>query len=860
MRTNPLATVCIFFCLGIWAAKYVLVYKVCSIYHCENCTRIISEGNFLDIPLFFIYVSCVLFLLGALFSLKKQSLFFLSLSLAIFLTGFLHLTNSQTYPANHISKFISDKPQKVYVLGKVVTNPEVSQTFYHSKKTTFTFRTDDLRIGKSWQTVEGLVKVTLYGERKDREGKIRVAYGDELVLQGSLVRPPGLRNPGGFNYREYLANHNIFGLLKVKEKDALKVMSPGPSLRANAVSEAISKEEIASSPSVPRNDGILKAIFAFKQKLHQIIYHHLEPQQAALLSAILLGERSRLSQDVKDIFINTGTIHIFAISGLHVGLIALILIALFRFMRLPRRLTFIFTIFLLISYAALSGARPSVVRATIMAVTVLLGLLINREVRIYNSLGLAALIILLFHPHYLFDSGFQLSFLSVISIVYFTPKIEKTFPARLVSQQAGGSTHNRFFFYLIRAFSVSLAAWIGIAPLTAYYFNIVTPVAVLANLVVIPLLFLVVSVGICFLIFAYLWVPLGAIFAQTCSLSLFGLTKLASLISQIPLGLFHSPRPGIFFLCSYYALVLLIFNYKKLKLSSGKAMVILLLAANFLVWKPLFETYSDKLTVTFLDVGLGDAIFVEFPGGGTMLIDGGSGHEFDAGRWVILPFLWNRGIRKIDAVVLTHSDNDHVGGLASVLKDIKVNYVFDNGLPKDSISYKNYRVQVAKNVSHYQVLKRGEKILGIPRVNLFVVHPPSPLLSGTSADANNNSVVLRLVYKDVSFLFCADIQKDAMEQLLPLSPMLKSTIIKVPHHGSDEGKTEGYLFQAISPKFAVISVDRNNRFGFSAPEVVERLKKLGTEVYKTSDSGAVIISTDGKGVWIETMVDAEAGI
>ncbi len=816
MKNNPLAIVCVFFCLGIWTAKFV------------------------HIPLFFLYVSCVLFLLTALTSFKKQFLFSLSLGIAIFLAGFLHLTNAQTYPPNHISNFVSGNPQKVYVRGKVVTNPEVSRAFYHSKKTTFTFSACDLKSEKDWQAVEGLIKATLYGERG-------VGYGDELLLQGTLARPPGLRNPGGFNYRAYLANHNVFGTLKVKEKDAFLPLrgglSPVIARRSDATFIPTKQSQRLRLRSNARNDGFLRAIFKFKQKLHRIIHTHLELEQAALLSAILLGERSNLSREARDLFTNTGTIHILAISGLHIGLIAFILVALFRFLRFPRRLTFIFSIFLLISYAALSGARPSVVRAAIMAVTILFGFLINREIKIYNSLGFAALLILIFHPHNLFDAGFQLSFLSVISIVYFAPKIEKLFPAR-----------RGVFFYLIRAFSVSLSAWIGIAPLVAFYFNIVTPVAVLANLVVIPCLFLIVSAGISFLIFACLWAPLGAIFAETCWLSLLGLTALTSFIAKIPWGFFHCSRPGIIFFCAYYALLLLSFNYKKLNISPAKAGIALLLAANFLVWKPLFKTPSGELKVTFLDVGLGDAIFIEFPySGGTLLIDGGDAGEVDAGRWAILPFLWNKGIDKIDAVLLTHPDNDHVGGLAGVLKNVKVNYVFDNGMPKESTAYNNYKTQIEEKASHYRAIKQGEKILGFPQVELFVIYPQRTFLVGTGADANNNSVVLKLAYKDVSFIFCADIQNEAIKKLLPYSSMLESTVIKIPHHGSDEGEAEDYLFQAVSAQLAVISVDRNNRFGFPAPEVMERLRKTGAKVYTTGDNGAVIISTDGKDIRVKTM-------
>ena len=281
MKNNPLAIVCIFFCLGIWIAKLVLVYEVCSIYHCENCTRIISEGNFLDIPLFFVYTSCVLFLVTALMSLQRQFLFFLSLGLAVFLAGFIHLQNVQTYPANHIANFVSGSPQEAYLGGKVVTSPEVSQTFYHSKKSAFIFQVYDLKVEETWHALQGLIKVSLYGRREPH-------YGDELLLGGLLDAPPGLRNPGGFDYRAYLANQNIFATLIVKEKDAFKLLS------------------------ADKRFSFTRSVFKLKQRLSRIIFENLNPPQAALLSAILLGERSRLGQDVKDLFINTGTIHILA--------------------------------------------------------------------------------------------------------------------------------------------------------------------------------------------------------------------------------------------------------------------------------------------------------------------------------------------------------------------------------------------------------------------------------------------------------------------------------------------------------------------------------------------------------------------
>lgn len=798
MKESPLAIVSIFFCTGIWIAKFV------------------------HIPLFLIWTFIFLFLLLAFICLKRSLLFSLFLGLSIFFAGLLHFENAQIQPFNHISRFISDNPLKVYIRGNVATYPEVTLTFYHNKKTTFIFKVEDLRIEGKWHKVQGLIKAIVYGDRE-------IQYGSELLVEGSLMKPGGLRNPGGFNYSRYLANYNIFGILKVKKEDIFKSIS---SNKTSFFIRHIFKFSI-------------RHIFKFRQKLRYIIFKNLKFEQGTLLSAILLGERSGLPRNIKDSFINTGTVHILAISGLHVGLIAFVLIYLFKTLRLGRKLTFTFTIFLLIGYAFLSGGRPSVVRATIMATVVLFGLLINREIRIYNLLGLAALSILIYNPNYLFDSGFQLSFSSVISIIYFAPKIEKFF-----------SRLNHYPVCLIRAFSVSLAAWLGIAPLVAFYFNIITPVAILANLVVIPCLFLTVSAGLCFLVFAYLWMPLGAIFAATTQLSLIVLSRLTEFISRIPFAFFYVCRPDIFFFCSYYLLLLLIFNYKRLNISSGRLCIILLSVANLLTWKPLFKTPSDnRLTVTFFDVGHGSAIFVEFPYQGAMLIDGGPGGENDAGRLVILPFLWNKGIELIDAIILTHPDNDHAGGLISVLKNIKVNWVFDSGMAGKSETYYNYKKMVDDRISNYYSIKRGEQILGFPQVKLFVLHPPEPFLTGTESDINNNSLVLKLVYKDVSFIFCADIQKQAIEQLLSYGSMLKSSVIEVPHHGSDEEEAGDWFLRAVSPQLAVISAGRSGRLGFPSPKVVNRLKQLGAKIYKTGDCGAVIISTDGRNIWVETMIE-----
>lgn len=801
MKNSPLAIVAILFCLGICVTKYV------------------------HIPLFWIYASCFLFLLAALVSLKKQFLFSVSLCLAVFLAGFLHFQNAQIYPANHISNFVTDEAQKVYVRGKAASNPEVSSTSYHSEKTTFTFQTGDLRIAEKWQSVTGLIKVAVYrkrgvtGQKKIAAGAVQ--YGDELLLQGTLTRPPGSRNPGGFDYQAYLANYDVRGVLQVKERAICRIISSRSSL--------------------------VKQIFRLKQRLLDKIYTYLGRQEAGFLAALLLGERSELSAEDKAMFINTGTIHILAISGLHIGLIGALALLFFRFLRIERRTVYVLTVIFLIGYTFLCGARPSVVRAAIMAGVVFLGLLINREYNIYNSLGIAALIILLSNPRYLFDAGFCLSFLSVLSIVALSPKIEGRILFRELPSRYPVLIR-KAVVYVTRAFSVSLSAWIGILPAAAYYSNTVSPIAVLANLLVVPYSFLMVISGMFFLLFS--WInPLGAVLGRVNEYVAQGLIRLTAFFAQAPWGIFYCPRPSGLFCCAYFTLLLLCFNYRKLKMSPGRIGIILLLALNVFVWRPVFAIPPQTLTVTFLDVGLGDAVFIRFPGNRTMLIDTGSAGAKNAAYNVILPFLWAQGQTRLNALLITHPDDDHIGGAADILKHIAVDYVFDNGDKKDSRGFTEYIREVSSKKIRRQKIKRGDKIAGFPAVELSVLHPPGVFLRDTGSDANNNSIVLKLRYKNVSFLFCGDIKKEGMRRLVLSGGELKADVIKVAHHGSDEGDVQHDLFGLAAAPIAVISAGENSRFKFPAPATIARLKRLNTKIYTTKNCGAVIVSTDGKDIW-----------
>jgi len=785
LKNNPLALICIVFSIGIWLGSLSLI------------------------PIFLSCAIALCLLIAALLLLKNKQLSSILLCLAAAFLGSIHCQNNLTLSSNHIINQVSNVSQEVFLRGKVVSQPQKASSFYGKEKVKFVLKALDLRIAREWHNVQGELEVIAIG-------KEAIKLGDELLLGGILRSPPSLRNPGGFDYKKYLSQKNIYASLMVGEKDLFRVLS--------------SKKSFVS--------GTLKVL---KGRLQEKIKDNFNETDAGLISALLLGVRSEVSHKLKNLFTKTGTFHILAISGLHIGIIAVIVAAALKFVGVHKNLSLCITILVLVAYALLSGARASVVRATIMAVVVLLGLLLRRQIHIYNSLGLAGLILLLYRPLYLFDAGFQLSFSAVISIVYIVPKLIKQFQVTNIKLR-----------YCINALFVSFAAWIGTAALIAYYFNIVTPISVIANFFVIPLLFLLLLLSMGFIASSFIWMPFAIATSNIVEFVLVIMYALVGFFSRIPLGNFYYSSPSPIAIVVFYCVIILVSNYSLFRLNFRRAIIFVLIVMNLTIWRPLLTQKPELFRATFLDVGHGDAIFLEFPNGGTMLIDSGEGGDFDAGRNVILPFLRSKGINQISAAMLTHPDADHIGGISTVLDNVKIGYVFDNGMRSDSLSYKRYEDWVDGHKMSYRKVKRGDVISGFEGVDVLILHPYRKLLESTGADPNNNSIVLKIVYKNVSFLFCADIQQDAISRLIGDKRIQGSMILKVPHHGTEEINSNDFI-KFVSPQIAVISAPESNRFNCYRENVIKSLRQVGSEVYVTGLNGAVIICTDGENVDVQTI-------
>lgn len=715
-------------------------------------------------------------------------------------------------PKDHIANFTPTFKARCAIEGTVRNAPRYSTTFYKENKMEFSLNSEAIRIGNYSQKSRGIVKVSIYGHND------RFDIGDKIRLEGEIQKPSGPRNPGGFDYKAHLANQRIYSIFTSKKRSKLEILSKG---------SPYSISNLASD---------------LRRRLSSLIDSYTAYPENEVLKAMLLGEREGIPERLNDSFKKTGTVHILSISGLHVGFVILFFLFVFRLSRIPKKAGYIFVIAFLAFYSILTGANPPVVRAAIMACVYLIGLLLNREHDLLNTLAFAALIILIFIPNDLFDVGFQLSFISVFSILYFTPKIEAIIPDRLMQRKPilRATALDKVSYYTMKSLSVSAAAVLGTAPFIIYYFNIFSPSALIANLFAVPLSALVVFEGLCLAIFGWAFGFVGKILGQLAWVSIWLMNWLNGLIANIPFAFFRIRSLSVFEILLIYGAIFLIFCYKKLRFSKIKVTVLLLVVCGLFAWKEIAKPIQRNLKITFFDVGHGDSALIESPKGGLILIDGGKFGDSDDGRWTIAPYLWKKGITKINYVIVTHPDSDHIGGMPFLLENFRVRKVFDNGLAARSQIYYDYKNVIRKRKVPTQVVKRGD-VVEIGDVMFEVLNPPQEPFHGTKSDDNNNSLVLKIAYKGNSILLCGDIERDAITRLLAQEgDRLRADILKLPHHGGGKQKYIDALIEAANPRTVVISEKDIPRL----QRQVSYLKAKGIDLRTTAEEGAVVISLD----------------
>ncbi len=740
----------------------------------------------------------------------RQSHYFYFLSACCLLNlGLLqHELAGGFFSTHHITNF-TDQKEAVTLVGTVTAYPEV-----RSRKTHLLVEMDSLLISERALHVEGKVLLII------PKGPPFFNYGDRLRFAGRLKKPARSRNPGEFDYREYLAAQDIFATMSVTKFQQIVKISTGNG-----------------------NWFFRSAVVPTKVYLDEFITNNLPQDEAALLRGLLIGERGEISKEIRDNFSKLGVIHILAVSGLHVGFIVVAFMTLAGVLRCPYRTRVVLTILLLIFYAYLTNLKPSVLRAATMVSFLLLGTVVERKTVFYNSVTLAAFLILLFRPLDLFQAGFQLSFAAVLAIVYLYPRLRLLFPIKNIYAAMPAWP---LLQYPLDLFVVSLAAFIGTLPLTALYFYRLPNLSLLANIFVVPLSFVGLGCSMAGAFVNLVSSGLAEIYMATSWLTLHAIIKLVEFGSSIPYAYFAVYWFDPIVSCLYCALLLLLFEWRNIGVRRGCIFSILLLG-NVWLWRGNLN-YHQKMQVTFVDIGQGDSVLLHFPDGRKALIDGGKRSlYFDAGSSIVAPYLRRHGVQKIDVLILSHADSDHLGGFPYLLRHFEIGEVWDNGQKKETKLFKEYHHLIDSLNIRHRFLKTGDVIRDFEPAVLYILHPTDNFIADAGHSANDASLSLKLSYGQTDFLFLGDIEKNGEALVSRFGPLLKSEVLKVSHHGSRTSSTSRFLKYA-SPELAVISVGERNNFGHPTPEVLQRLSGMGTNIIRTDQEGAIILRTDGQSV------------
>ncbi len=731
-----------------------------------------------------------------------------------------------------VSGLISFSGSPLYVEGTVADEP-----LFHEDYSAYRLNVDLVETGQGRFSVSGTLLVKLYGADNDS-----YRFGERLGLRGEIVEPRGQRNPGGFDYRYYLRSQGI---------DAL--IYPLPAQVSSIGAGSVSK---ITASAISLRSALIKAIEA-----------NLPSPSAELLAAILFGQRERLPEEIELNFRQAGVGHLMAVSGLHVGLVAALILGLGRLCNLRGSVFLVTAIIAVFAYAYLTGMRPSALRAAVMVSLVLAALILDRERDLPIAVSFAALLTLFLNPLLLFTVGFQLSYVATLSIFYASSPLEQSLKA------------SRCPTFLRTLLAVTLAAQLGVLPLSVYYFQHLPLGGIFFNLLLLPLMALLVGLGLTGAMLGLVFTLPGAIVLWAAR-PLLEIMLYVTALSNLP-GLSRPVYPpGLLFIYLYYGLMVLFltlyYRWKdyvekveglrkkfflhastvKKRLSLWLLGGLVLGSAVVILWVGIIFPTDNDLTVTFLDVGQGAAALIETPCNVVIMVDAGGepafrGNPGRVGETVLLPYFRHRGIRNIDLAIITHPHEDHFGGFIPLLDAL----VLDAILISPAEGNSDYYLDLLNRAEERQIKVReaaaGQRWQCGDQVVLEIIAPPEKLFSGTGSDLNNNSIVFILHYGLVRLLFTGDIEDVAVNDLLRRDLDLKADLLLIPHHGGYLAAMPDFL-EAVDPSLAVIQVGKNS-FGHPHPFVVDAIEMAGIELYRNDQHGAVIFRTDGREMSVLTV-------
>ena len=747
---------------------------------------------------------------------------------------------------NNYNGISSKIPEEVTIKALITSNANEKEYKY-----TYTVTVSEINGKKLEKSIQLMLNI-----KKNKIKKDAPKFGNIVEITGTYEEPSTARNYKGFDYRQYLKSRNIYGTIDCEKYEII----------------ATNKINVASN-----------IVNYVQNNIKENMFNILDEEQSALCVGILIGDREKISDITEDNFKKSNLTHMLAVSGSHITYIIVALTTILS--KTNRKFSLIITILFLLFFTVLTGFTASVLRASIMGIITLLASILHRKSDTINNLGISSIIILIYNPYLLVDAGFLLSYAGTIGIILFSKKISngisiivnKINPNLLNIEQ---NNNSKIFFvksiiekiilYVISSLSLTLSANIVIIPIMAYMFSTISFTFWISNILAGPVMEVVTIFGFIVYFISIIFPILAQFLGIALNLLLTVLLKIAEISSKIPGASIYIKTPSIYMCVIYYLIIYILFNMQAIKQIIRKKAIFRLYAIkakkqrkNILVIAILFTILvnsiiyvTDKnIKIYFVDVGQGDCTLIQTSGRKNVLIDGGGSEfgSFDVGKSTLLPYLLDRGITKIDYMMISHFDSDHIGGLFYIMENLRVDNIIISKQGESSENLKKFieilqsNIRGSKNKTNIILVKKGDNIK-IDNSSYFeILFPEEELINDNIL--NNNSIVAKFVSNNFKMLFTGDIEEIAENRLCELyksTNKLQADIIKVAHHGSKTSSTLNFL-ELVKPKIALIGVGENNNFGHPNDAVLKRIKDLGAHIYRTDQMGEISIVIGNRG-------------
>lgn len=624
--------------------------------------------------------------------------------------------------------------------------------------------------------------------------KANIEVGDMLLINGTYLEPDVARNERGFNYKEYLKTLEIYGTVEINHYKVIK-------------------------------KGRINKLILYTARLKEILKSNIskvikKAENKNLLIAMILGDTEDLSEELKTDFLKSNLYHILSVSGGQVSNIIIGITILFRLLKIHKKIMDVLCIVILIEFMFLTGLTPSIIRACIMCIISLISGLIIRRYDIANSLGISLLIILINNPFAINSLSVLLSYFGFLGII-----VLGSFTIKEVNKVI----KNNILRYILNIVISSVAAQIFIFPIILYIFGTISLTFIFSNLLIIPLSTVITIIGL---------------FIMICPLQIFGFVEplieltinIVGFFSNIGISKIYCIIPNIKEIITYYVMSLYlyymlrrdyIYKIKHFFRKYKKIIVIILLLS--IGTSYIYKNIQKDLYINFIDVGQGDSTLITTQFNKKILIDGGGsefGSTFDVGEKTLLPYLLKKKIHKLDYVIISHFDSDHVGGILTILEELNVKQVLIPKQVEYSENYNKFLDIIKKRNIKIKIVEEGNTINIDKNTYLDILWPEEKQIKDNVL--NNNSLIVRLCYKNFKMLFTGDIEEIAEQRLLQKyenTEKLTADILKVAHHGSKSSSIAEFL-EKVNPRIALIGVGKNNKFGHPNAGVLDRLNML----------------------------------